>query len=287
MSPPPPPGDRPDPTNAPIGAFDQSGRANAPNLGATANSSGDESSTNRRQRPLIGITTYPPNDRDRFDLPAEYVASVRRAGADVILVPPGGGDPAALLDRLDGLVLSGGGDVDPALFGGGPHETVYSLHPDRDRDELVMARRVLETELATLAICRGSQVLNVALGGTLHVHLPDVVGETVVHRDEPAIRQGMPGPLPHDVTVEPDSLVAKIMEAEHVAPMSWHHQAVDRLGEGLRAVAWAPDGTIEATQHEAHPWLASVQWHPELTADRDLTQQRLFDALVRAAQEGM
>lgn len=237
--------------------------------------------------PLIGITTYPPNDQDRVELPAEYVAAVRRGGAEVVLVPPGVGDPPALLGRLDGLVLSGGGDVDPARFGDGPHETVYSLHPERDRDEIAMARRVLETDLPTLAICRGSQILNVALGGTLHVHLPDVVGDAVVHRDEPAILRGRSGPLPHEVAVEAGALVAEIMEAEHVTPMSWHHQAVDRLGDGLRAVAWAPDGTIEATQHDSHPWLASVQWHPELTADRDPTQQRLFDALVRVAQERM
>ena len=134
------------------------------------------------------------------------------------------------------------------------------------------------------AICRGSQVLNVALGGSLHLHLPDVVDGSVVHRDEEAARQNQPAPVPHPVEVDADSLVATAMGATAVTPMSWHHQAIDRLGDGLRIVARAPDGTIEATQHESHPWLASVQWHPELTADADPTQQRLFDAFVEAAR---
>ena len=230
-------------------------------------------------RPLIGITTYPPNAGNRFELPPEYVAAVRRAGGEAVLVPPGIGDPAGLVARLDGLVLAGGGDLDPARYGGEGHETVYSLHPQRDEDELALVALLLERDLPTLAICRGSQVLNVALGGTLHVHLPDL-GGPVLHRDELAALRGMPAPTPHEVTVDPGSLVAKVMETEHVTPMSWHHQAVDELGEGLRVVARAPDGTVEATEHDTHPWLLSVQWHPELTAATDPTQQRLFDALV-------
>ena len=139
--------------------------------------------------------------------------------------------------------------------------------------------------MPTLAICRGSQVLNVALGGTLHPHLPDLGrvddhGAEVVHRDAEAIARGLPGAVPHDVRVEPGSLVAEVMGETDVTPMSWHHQAIDELGSGLRAVGWAPDGTIEATEHDSHPWLVSVQWHPELSAATDPTQQRLFDALV-------
>ena len=234
-------------------------------------------------RPLIGITTYPANAADRYDLPTAYVASIRRAGGEVVLVPPGIGDSAALLERLDGLVLSGGGDLDPARFGGGEHETIYALDPERDQDEIDLVHLVLDHEIPTLAICRGSQVLNVALGGSLHLHLPDLVGTDVLHRIEPEVLRGMPAPTPHDIRVEPGALIAKLMEAHEVTPMSWHHQAIDRLGDGLRPVAWAPDGTIEATEHDSHPWLASVQWHPELTAATDPTQQRLFDGLVRAA----
>ncbi len=234
-------------------------------------------------RPLIGLTTYPPNPGDRYELPRPYVDAVRRAGGEPVLVPPGLDDPAGLLGRLDGLVLAGGGDSDPARYGGAPHETVYAIHPDRDESELALAGLVVEQGTPALAICRGAQILNVALGGTLHVHLPDVVDGTVVHRKAPELDQGMPGPTPHEVEVEAGSLVAEVMGATVVTPMSWHHQAVDRLGEGLRVVARAADGTVEGLEHEAHPWLAIVQWHPELTAAGDPTQQRLFDALVDRA----
>lgn len=238
-------------------------------------------------RRLIGITTYPQNDRGRYELPDEYVACVRRAGADVVLLPPGAGAIDSLVDRLDGIVLAGGGDLDPATYGGAGHDTIYSLDEARDADELALVHAVIDRAIPTLAICRGSQVLNVALGGTLHPHLPDLGrtdedGAAVVHRDAAAIARGLPGPVPHDVRVEPGSLVAELMDATDVTPMSWHHQAIDRLGDGLRPVGWAPDGTIEATEHESHPWLASVQWHPELSAADDPTQQRLFDGLVRA-----
>lgn len=233
--------------------------------------------------PLIGITTYPPNRGDRFELPAAYVTCLRRAGAAVVMVAPGEDDVPGLLDRLDALVLAGGGDLDPGRYGGATHETVYAIDPVRDRDEVAMVEHVLDTGLPTLAICRGSQVLNVALGGTLLTHLPDLE-DRHPHRVEPEVLRGMPSPTPHPVQVEPGSLIAKVMEATDVTPMSWHHQAVDRVGDGLRVVARAPDGTIEATEHESHPWLCSVQWHPELTAADDPTQQRLFDGLVEAAR---
>lgn len=236
-------------------------------------------------RPLIGLTTYPPNPGDRYELPRPYVDAVRRAGGEPVLVPPGVADPAGLLARLDGVVLAGGGDIDPVRYGGAPHATVYAIHPDRDESELALAHLVLEGAVPTLAICRGAQVLNVALGGSLHVHLPDVVDGTVVHRKEPEL-QGMPGPTPHEVGVEAGSLLADVMGATQVTPMSWHHQAVDRVGDGLRVVARAADGTVEALEHDTHPWLAVVQWHPELTAGGDPTQQRLFDALVERSATG-
>ena len=234
-------------------------------------------------RPLIGLTTYPPNPGDRYELPRPYVDAVRRAGGEPVLVPPGLEDPAGLLERLDGVVLAGGGDIDPARYGAAPHETVYAVHPDRDESELALAALVVDRSTPTLAICRGAQVLNVALGGTLHVHLPDVVDGTVIHRKAPELDHGMPGPTPHEVEVEAGTLLAEVMGATTVTPMSWHHQAVDRTGDGLRVVGRAADGTVEALEHESHPWLAVVQWHPELTAAGDPTQQGLFDALVDRA----
>ena len=247
----------------------------------TSTDFGAESVQNRSRRPLIGITTYPPNRHGRYELPAEYVDSVRRAGGDVVLLPPGAGAVAGLLDALDGLLLAGGGDLDPARYGAEADDTIYSLDAHRDDDELALVRAVFDRGLPTFAICRGSQVVNVALGGTLHVHLPDVVDGSVAHRVPP--EDGGPGPIPHQVEVEPGSLPAKLMDATTVTPMSWHHQAVDRLGDGLRVVARAADGTVEATEHDSHPWLLCVQWHPELTAATDPTQQRLFDAFVTAS----
>lgn len=241
------------------------------------------------ERPLIGITTYPPNADNRFNLPAEYVAAVRRAGADVVLVPPGTDDAVSLVSRLDGLVLSGGGDLDPSTYGGAGHETIYARYPDRDADELALARWVLETDFPTLAICRGHQVVNVALGGTLVAHLPDLAarraGPPVVHRIEPAIPREPASPTPHPVSVDPASRLAAILGETDFAPVSWHHQAIDRLAAGLHVVATAPDGTIEATEHPDHPQLVSVQWHPEMSAATDVTQQRLFDDLVRRSRD--
>ena len=233
--------------------------------------------------PLVGITTYPPNADHRFELPREYADAVRRAGGEVVLVPPGVADAAGLVLRLDAVVLAGGGDLDPSLHGGFLHETVYALDPVRDESELAITEAVLDRQVPTLAICRGMQVVNVALGGTLHLHLPDVVDGSIRHRTEPERPRGRAAATPHEVEVDADSLVGRTMGTDRATPMSWHHQAIDRLGDGLRVVGRAPDGTIEAVQHDSHPWLAVVQWHPELTAADDPTQQRLFDAFVAAA----
>lgn len=238
-------------------------------------------------RPLIGITTYPPSSRGAYLLPRPYVDAVRRAGAQAVLIPPDIGDRGALrdlVDSLDGLVLAGGGDLDPATYGGDGHDEIYALYPGRDHDELALVDLVLDTGLPTLAICRGLQVVNVALGGTLHPHLPDVVDGSVIHRDPERAAQGVQADLPHPVELEAGTLVAEVMGTTVPEVRSWHHQAVDTLGAGLRVVGRAPDGTIEALQHAAHPWMAMVQWHPELSAHDDPAQQALFDTLVRAGR---
>jgi len=227
--------------------------------------------------PLIAITTYPADGDGRVSLPVEYVDSVRRAGGRTLLIAPGEPDPSGLVDLVDGLVLTGGGDVDPALWGGPEHETVYQTDPARDSFELELVRLAVQRGVPTLAICRGLQVLNVALGGSLHVHVPDVVGDAVTHRLPPR------EPVAHRVCVDEGCTLALALGATDIAPMSWHHQAVDRLGEGLRVVAHAPDGVIEAVELDGHPWLLGVQWHPELTAHTDPTQAALFEGLVEAA----
>ncbi|MFO0944562.1 MAG: gamma-glutamyl-gamma-aminobutyrate hydrolase family protein [Planctomycetota bacterium] len=228
--------------------------------------------------PLIGITTYGRDESGKFALPAAYVDAVRRAGGIPVLVPPGEPNLDALLARLDGWILAGGGDLDPEHYGGEAHPTIYMVDPERDGSELALAKRLTEGTQPTLAICRGSQVVNVVLGGTLHEHLPDVVGEEVLHRLPP--RQ----PTKHAIAAEPGFRLSAILGEKNFESASWHHQAVDKLGSGLDVVARAPDGTIEAFELRHHPWLFAVQWHPELTAAEDPVQQRLFDGLVRAAK---
>ena len=231
------------------------------------------------RRPLIGITTYGRDERNHFTLPAEYVEAVDRAGGIPVLVAPGSRDVGELLSRLDGVILAGGGDLDPALYGGAPHETVYHVDRERDESELALAREVVASGKPTLGICRGTQLLNVVLGGTLHVHVPDVFGESVLHRLPPR------APTPHAVEVEADSRLAAILGATSFEAASWHHQALCDVAAGFRVVARAPDGVLEAVEIPDHAWCIAVQWHPELTARDDPTQQRLFDALVAACGE--
>jgi putative glutamine amidotransferase len=232
-------------------------------------------------RPLIGITTYhrETSGRERFSLPSAYVDSVRRAGGLAVLMTPGEAEPGELLERLDGLVLSGGGDLDPASYGGDVHANTYSVSPERDAFELALLRGVLERGMPTLAICRGMQILNVALGGGLHVHLPDIVGDAVVHRASQTEAASHPVRL-----ASRSRLAERIGGAELVAVPSWHHQALDRLGTGLEPVAWAPDEVIEAVELRGEPQLVAVQWHPEL-AGPTAAGGGLFEALVSCALE--
>lgn len=230
-------------------------------------------------RPLIGITSYAgdPGELPCFSLPVGYVDCVHAAGGWPVILPPVGGDARELVARLDGLVLAGGGDIAPEAYGAEPHETVYSVSEERDRFEFDLARVVVEAgTLPLLCICRGLQVLNVALGGTLHVHLPETLGEGVPHRIPPRAT------CRHRVRLQPGSRLARIVEGDALEVLSWHHQGIDRLGMGLRAVGWADDGLVEAVEHERHPWCFGVQWHPEMDS-ADERQAKLFRALVEAA----
>ncbi|MBQ19064.1 MAG: peptidase C26 [Planctomycetaceae bacterium] len=229
--------------------------------------------------PLIGITTYGRGEDGRFSLPDQYVTATRRAGGLVVLLPPGETFIDELFSKLDGIVLAGGGDIDPDLYGGELHPEVYMVDPDRDALELALTRRVLSEGLPTLAICRGAQMVNIALGGTLHEHLPDVVGESIKHRLPPR------EPTPHPVTLVEETGLARLLGQSTFDAASWHHQAVDRAGRGLVVSAHAADGTIEALELPDHPWLYAVQWHPELTAETDPIQQTLFNELVTACRQ--
>ena len=182
------------------------------------------------------------------------------------------------LDVVDGVVLIGGGDINPAEFGSAGHETIYNLSAERDAMELALMRALLTHPKPVLAICRGMQILNTVLGGTLHVHLPDVVGESVLHRAPPR------DPIQHSIQVAADSELAKVI-GQQVHTASWHHQAIDQLGQGLKAVAWAPDGVIEAVELAGRQDLLAVQWHPEITAAEDDGQQHMFDWLIKQANQ--
>lgn len=227
----------------------------------------------------IGITTYARNEEGNFRVPCEYIDAIRRAGGLPVLLPAGETRVGELLGPLDGLLMVGGGDISAALYQGDEHETAYGVDEERDRFEFQLARAVIERQLPTFGICRGIQVLNVVLGGTLHKHLPDSVGEDVLH--------GLPPRLvtEHALRVAEDSLLAKIMGQLEFVATSWHHQAIDRPADNLTPVAWAADGVIEAVEMTTHPWLVAVQWHPELTAAEDPLQQRLFDKFVLASQQ--
>ncbi|RME66033.1 MAG: gamma-glutamyl-gamma-aminobutyrate hydrolase family protein [Caldilineae bacterium] len=242
-----------------------------------------------KQRPLIGVTTYSRNQRNHYTLPAEYVEAVRAAGGVPVLIPPGEPDLDDLLARLDGVILSGGGDLDPAHYGGKAHESIYLIDPERDHFELALARRLVQGRLPTLGVCRGLQVLNVALGGALVEHLPDEPPprrdtSPVVHRAVSPAGDIFGAQSMHPVEVAPDSRLARILGVTRLEVASWHHQAVRRVAEPLTVTAWAEDGIVEAVELPEHPWFLAVQWHPELTAAEDPVQRRLLRAFVDAAR---
>ncbi|MGJ5676539.1 MAG: gamma-glutamyl-gamma-aminobutyrate hydrolase family protein [Nostochopsis sp.] len=237
----------------------------------------------RNSRPaLIGITTYGRQEASPFSLPAAYLDAVRAAGGTPILLPPGETDPAILLEPLDGLIISGGGDINPKCYNGLHHPSIYSVDCDRDAFELKLAQFALENHLPILGICRGLQILIVVSGGSLIPHVPDVYGTSVLHRLDP--EPGKRIPTEHQVKIHKDSRLANFIQQTHISVVSWHHQAVHKLPPGWRAVAHAvEDGLIEAVEHEDHPWAIGVQWHPELSTN-DPNHQRIFQAFVEATQ---
>jgi putative glutamine amidotransferase len=230
------------------------------------------------RRPLIGITTYAP-ERVAFGvwelaaalIPLSYVRGVEDAGGRPLLVPPQEDAVEETLEALDGVLFSGGEDVDPEQYGAEAHPETKGVHAARDRAELALLRAALARDMPVLAVCRGSQVLNVARGGDLVQHLPDVVGDEK-HKHTPGVFAD------HDVRLDEDSRLRDVLGAR--APVkSHHHQGYGRLGEGLRPVAWAEDGTVEALEDPGRRFAVGVLWHPEEGEDR-----ALFAALVAEAR---
>jgi putative glutamine amidotransferase len=227
--------------------------------------------------PLIGVTAEDYTNGNII-APEIYVRAVQRAGGIPLVIPVHLTDLAALMARLDGLVVSGGPDLDPALYNGLAHPAVYGVHTERDEAEIALLRLAIAAGLPTLCICRGLQTLNVALGGSLIEHLPDESSGAIVHRQEP------PGWSRHRVAVQPGSQLAAALGVTVAEVASWHHQALRTVAPGLVVTATAADGTLEAAELPSHPWLVAVQWHPEASAATDPVQQRLFDTLIQRAR---
>jgi putative glutamine amidotransferase len=235
--------------------------------------------------PLIGLSTsitvgeYP----ERAYVNSAYLRAVEQAGGIPVLLPPQLTAAAreTLWRRLDGLVLTGGGDIEPARFDQAPHPKTALVSAERDGLELELVDRALRDDVPLFGICRGLQVLNVALGGSLHQHIPDAVGEAVNHSQ--AEKRHVPT---HPVKLLTEGTrLGGILGAPELAVNSFHHQALRTLGRGLREVAWAPDEVIEAVEHEdQRRFVVGVQWHPEDLVDRDAAARALFTAVVEAAR---
>jgi putative glutamine amidotransferase len=229
-------------------------------------------------KPVVGITTYVTHARfgdweeETALVPADYVRAVERAGGRPLLVPPSENAVDETLGALDGVIFSGGSDLDPHAYGQDPHPETKGVVPERDRAELTLLEAALARDMPVLAVCRGSQVLNVALGGDLVQHLPEVVGHDE-HKHTPGQYAD------HDVSVEPETRLGALL-GERAPVKSHHHQGFGRLGAGLRETARAEDGTVEAVEDPSKRFALGVLWHPEAGED-----MRLFEALVEEARQ--
>ena len=243
---------------------------------------GSEYAVLSASKPLIGLTTYRQRsqtgvwDVDAAFLPSEYFDAVNRAGGIAVLIPPqvlDSADAKRILSGLDGLIISGGRDVDPSLYGQAPGE--HTDKPDQKRDalELALYDVAIAENIPFLGICRGQQVLNVKRGGTLLQHLPDVVGST-------KYQLGNAEYTIAKIAVSPNTLLSRALHGDAtVTGALYHHQGIDQVGEGLTVVAKSEDGIVEAVELANHPFGLAVQWHPEHTPE----DNRLFEALIEAA----
>lgn len=234
--------------------------------------------------PLIGITTYRTTNQygnPILALGENYIQAVSQAGGLPVLIPLGLADDqlTSLLSRLDAIIFSGGGDIAPDIFGLELTPEVKSVDPDRDRVEIHLLRDAVSDNLPFLGICRGLQVINVALGGTLYTHIADQHPQALKHNYFPDWPRDH---LAHPVCVDRDSRLAEILEADEIQTNSLHHQGIWTLAPQLKATAWSPDGLIEGIELPNHPFGLAVQWHPEwmLTS---APMRALFRAFVEIA----
>jgi putative glutamine amidotransferase len=239
-------------------------------------------------KPLIGITPSPSSDEMghgtfyRYALSRTYVDSIRAAGGVPIVLPTDRHEFNEILPRLDGLLLSGGGDIAPSLFNDDTvHETTYGIDDERDSFELGAFKQAAGVDMPVLCICRGIQVMAVAEGGTLWQDIPTQVGDDIEHRQQRAGKTR--DDLGHGVSVTADTPLHEIVGAEALEVNSFHHQSVKDPGPALKVAAVASDGIIEALYHPEMRFGLGVQWHPEMLADRHSQHAAIFSAFVQAA----
>jgi putative glutamine amidotransferase len=231
--------------------------------------------------PRIGITMEigsPDESRLVYELPCDYSAAVIRNGGLPIVLPPTKNESIRrqMIDMIDALIVPGGMDIDPALYGQKPHPKTKMLSPERADFDLAMLNLAQERKLPTLGICLGCQIMNVHRKGSLHQHIPDAPYESPLTHSRPGDRTNF-----HEVTIQPHTALARILELDTLRTNSRHHQSLDELGENLRATANALDGVIEAIEDPNLPFWLAVQWHPENL--ENTPHDRLFQALVNAA----
>ena len=234
--------------------------------------------------PVIGLTTYNYKNKDGFPVAAMtrmYVTAVAEAGGAPVLIPSGLNAEAvdSLYSRLDGILLPGGGDISIERFGGEVHQKIGRGDPDRDAVEIALLRSAVESGKPFLGICRGFQMVNVALGGTLYTHIQDQLAGAIKHDYDSATERKL---LAHSVKVEETTRLANVLGETNLNVNSLHHQGIKDLASGLRPVAYAPDGLVEAVELPEHPFGMAVQWHPEWLLEQPV-MQRLFRAFVDAA----
>ncbi|RMG74618.1 MAG: gamma-glutamyl-gamma-aminobutyrate hydrolase family protein [Chloroflexi bacterium] len=236
-------------------------------------------------KPLIGITAAVSSDqygKEFLRVYAKNITALEKAGGIPIVIPCNLSSETLrlLYERVDGVLLPGGGDIDPSYYGAELHPTTNSIDPQRDQTEITVARWAVDEKLPIMGICRGHQVFNVALGGTLIQDIASEVTPSLVHESDSSTPRNL---LAHSVMVDANSCLAGILH--HTQPLvnSIHHQAIGQLAPGLRPTAYSPDGIIEAVEIPEHPFALTVQWHPEDLVDDSDSMLNLFRAFVIAA----